>query len=511
MRVPSSSLGDLGRSRPHAVSRARARRRGRGRRPDRSSKARRCPSPSPTIRASASTGFASPQLRFRVERSNDPIRLVAGLSTRCAASLRLWRDADDGSQARPGSRPEPAGVSDAARRVDRRCGGAACDSSSTGTTSGTRSCALRLGRRHPAVRLARWFERRDARARPTRNLCVSRGFARFLASGSACKQAPVRVLYDRPASTFAPIDRARTRTDPPGALRAAGHPNAVRARLHRLPDELDRGRRFRRRHRRRPAARGPDPRTGRRASPGRRFPESRDPRHRRRRTPRRVRAAVCGAAGAAGSAANALARARRLPARRRQRRSRPLPASIVVGPRHSDEGRRSVRRRRAGVRARLRRVPGRARAPRRQRPAVLDRPAAGRRAVRPVRAVSRRSERSIGCAPARAVRRGRRGKKAGRARRNLCSCPTMGRPCVTAYNGVSRRTPCRTWRTPGVRPSRTSSADAGSQSHADRVLRRPQPGGRRRHRPHAAVDGRRRGRGGAGRRPRRFPAGATRR
>ena len=33
---------------------------------------------------------------------------------------------------------------------------------------------LRLGHRHPAVRLARWLERRDAR-RVEANLCVSRG------------------------------------------------------------------------------------------------------------------------------------------------------------------------------------------------------------------------------------------------------------------------------------------------------------------------------------------------
>ena len=76
---------------------------------------------------------------------------------------------------------------------------------------------------------------------------------------------------------------------------------------------------------------------------------SRDSRHRRRRAPRRVRAAVRRPAGAADSAARAVARARGLPARRRQRRSRPVPAPILVGARHSDEGRRSVRRRRAGA------------------------------------------------------------------------------------------------------------------------------------------------------------------
>src|SRR5581483_8175542 len=63
---------------------------------------------------------------------------------------------------------------------------------------------LRLGRWHPAVRLARWFERRDAR-RVDANLCVSRGLAAFLQSRFDVHQA--RVLYDRPASAFTPMDR----------------------------------------------------------------------------------------------------------------------------------------------------------------------------------------------------------------------------------------------------------------------------------------------------------------
>lgn len=64
---------------------------------------------------------------------------------------------------------------------------------------------LRLGRWHPAVRLARWYERRDAR-RVDANLCVSRGLAAFLESRFGVKHA--HVLYDRPASAFTPIDRA---------------------------------------------------------------------------------------------------------------------------------------------------------------------------------------------------------------------------------------------------------------------------------------------------------------
>jgi beta-1,4-mannosyltransferase len=64
--------------------------------------------------------------------------------------------------------------------------------------------ALRLGRWHPMVRLARWFERFFGRTADA-HLCVSRGFARFLED--RFKLAPVTVLYDRPASVFTPIER----------------------------------------------------------------------------------------------------------------------------------------------------------------------------------------------------------------------------------------------------------------------------------------------------------------
>ncbi len=63
---------------------------------------------------------------------------------------------------------------------------------------------LRLGQWHPAVRLARWYERRDAR-RVDANLCVSHGLAAFLESRFGVTRA--HVLYDRPASAFTPIDR----------------------------------------------------------------------------------------------------------------------------------------------------------------------------------------------------------------------------------------------------------------------------------------------------------------
>ena len=65
--------------------------------------------------------------------------------------------------------------------------------------------ALRLGRRHLAVRLARWLEMIAARTADG-HLCVSRGFARFLADKFGIPVA--RVVYDRPASVFVPIEPA---------------------------------------------------------------------------------------------------------------------------------------------------------------------------------------------------------------------------------------------------------------------------------------------------------------
>jgi len=63
---------------------------------------------------------------------------------------------------------------------------------------------LRLCRWHPAVRLARWAERRDAR-RADANLTVSRSLAGFLDSRFGVQEA--RVLYDRPAAVFVPMER----------------------------------------------------------------------------------------------------------------------------------------------------------------------------------------------------------------------------------------------------------------------------------------------------------------
>lgn len=62
----------------------------------------------------------------------------------------------------------------------------------------------RLGRWHPAVRVARWFERRHAR-RVDASLAVSHGMAAFLQS--KFEASDVHVLHDRPGSTFVPMDR----------------------------------------------------------------------------------------------------------------------------------------------------------------------------------------------------------------------------------------------------------------------------------------------------------------
>ena len=64
--------------------------------------------------------------------------------------------------------------------------------------------SLLLGRRHIAVRLSRWFEMIAGRA-ATAHLCVSRGLAKFLKD--KFKLTNIHVLYDRPASAFAPLDR----------------------------------------------------------------------------------------------------------------------------------------------------------------------------------------------------------------------------------------------------------------------------------------------------------------
>ena len=246
-----------------------------------------------------------------------------------------------------------------------------------------RAAARPLASGRAAGALVRARGRAARRREPVRVARRSRDFSR---AGSASRD--VHVLYDRPASAFVPMERAereRFRQALFGRLGVAERTG----RLHRVPVELDRGRRLRRGHRRGRCGSRSGFAGGKRRAREPALSRSRHPRDRRRPAPRRVRAAVRRPAGAAHSAARAVARARRISARRRQRRPRAVPASILVGPRHSDEGGGSVRRRRAGLRAGLRRLSGRAGATRRQRPAVLDGAPARRHPVRSVRGLSR--------------------------------------------------------------------------------------------------------------------------
>ena len=109
---------------------------------------------------------------------------------------------------------------------------------------------LRLGQWHPAVRLARWFERRDARRR--REPVCSRGLAAFLQTASASSV--------RRCSTIGRRRRSRRSIDP-SASATDRHCSAVWAFTPAWSGlssarRADGGRGFRRDHRRRAAARG---------------------------------------------------------------------------------------------------------------------------------------------------------------------------------------------------------------------------------------------------------------
>lgn len=81
--------------------------------------------------------------------------------------------------------------------------------------------ALRLGTRHPVVRLARWCERLFGR-RADAHLCVSHAMATRLAQEAAIQAA---VLHDRPAERFVPAtsgSRAATRARLAGELGLQG-------------------------------------------------------------------------------------------------------------------------------------------------------------------------------------------------------------------------------------------------------------------------------------------------
>ena len=301
-----------------------------------------------------------------------------------AHQLPAVDDAAPAAAARPRARAEPAGVSDARRHAlgaeaqGRRF---VIDWHNIGYTL-LRTAARTVASGGAAGALVRAARRAPGGREPLR-----------VARAGGVPEEPVRAFEHARAVRSAGVDlrarrACRARTLPAGVVRAAGHPRR-RRRIHRLPDELDGRRGLRRRHRRRAAPRGPHSRLGD-GEPDGAISRSRDSGHRRRREAHRVRTAVCGPAGAARAPAHAVARARRLPARGRQRRSGALPAPVFVGARHPDEGGRSVRRRRAGLRARLRGDAGRARETRHQRPAVFDGRAALERPVRFLRRHSRR-------------------------------------------------------------------------------------------------------------------------
>lgn len=147
--------------------------------------------------------LARPRLKIRGELSGSTYA-VAGLFDAMRISLRLWltlrrlRRPDLVLVQNPPAFPTLAVAWFSLKRPGVRF---VVDWHNLGYTL----LQLRLGQWHPAVRFARWFERRDAR-RVDANLCVSRGLAAFLESRFGVKQA--RVLYDRPASAFTAIDRA---------------------------------------------------------------------------------------------------------------------------------------------------------------------------------------------------------------------------------------------------------------------------------------------------------------
>jgi len=145
----------------------------------------------------------NPRLKIRGELSGSPYA-VAGLFDALRIGFRLWRmlrtlpRPDLVLVQNPPAFPTLAVSWFALRRRGVRF---VIDWHNLGYTL----LQLRLGRWHPAVRLARWYERRDARMVDA-NLCVSRGLAAFLESRFDVTQA--QVLYDRPASAFTPIERA---------------------------------------------------------------------------------------------------------------------------------------------------------------------------------------------------------------------------------------------------------------------------------------------------------------
>jgi beta-1,4-mannosyltransferase len=147
--------------------------------------------------------IAPPRLRLRGDLTGSSYA-AAGLFDALRLAFRLWRTLN--RLARPNLvlvQNPPAFPTLAVTRFSLRRRGArfVVDWHNLGYTL----LQPRLGRWHPAVRVARWLERRDAR-RADGNLCVSRGLALFLKTRFGVREA--HVLYDRPAALFVPADRA---------------------------------------------------------------------------------------------------------------------------------------------------------------------------------------------------------------------------------------------------------------------------------------------------------------
>ena len=298
-------------------------------------------SSSQTIRASRSTGSTSPVAHPASRRSKIVYGVLAVVDA-LRASVRLWRT--DAALPRPDlllvqNPPAFPTLQVAWLVVAPRGARLVIDWHNLGYTI----LALRLGRRHPAVRLARWLEQHTAR-RAHAHLCVSRGFARFSRTASRSEMSTCSTTGRRPRS-FRSSATEREQI-PSGAVRAAGI-------VGQAPSGSSCARRAGPRTRTSTSSSKPSSGSRIASAGGRPATEpavhgSRDPGDRRRQPPRGVRAAVRRPSGAARAAAHALARARGLSAHRGQRRPGAVPAPFVVGHGHPDEGRRPVRRRRAG-------------------------------------------------------------------------------------------------------------------------------------------------------------------
>ena len=337
---------------------------------------------------------------------------------------------------------------------------AACASSSTGTISATRCCSCGWA---AGIRRCGWRAGSSAatRAASTRTCACRAGWRRFSRAASASQHA--HVLYDRPASVFAPDRARRARAVPPGAVRAAGHSRPASS-------ASSSARRAGPKTRTSTSSSKPCVRLEERirgweaARPGAPVPGSRDSRDRRRRAARRVRAALCRPAGAARSSC-----ARGGSSPKTTRASSAAPTSGLCLHRSSsglDIPMKVADLFGAGVPV-----------------CALDYGASLAERVRhgdngllfstaeqlatSCSICSRRSpetiRRSSGCGPARASRRGRHGRKAGRAKPSPCCCPAS--PVLSPWAFVLGR-PVLVMSGPGTDPGPRTRARGPATSAA---------------------------------------------